>query len=591
MDTVTYTGGAVSRADMRAFGSAAVSRRMLALLLACTSGCMAPLAAMAQNVPDAGSLQRQLRQGVTTTVPQRAPDAPQPPVPQASAPEDRVRVAQFSVEGATLIASADLEAAVQPFVGRMLGIEELRAAARAVADVYRRRGYFARAILPPQDISTGIVRIQVVEGRFGKILLDDQAPRADGDFVARVVGARLKPGAPYSADALERGLLIANDLPGVRADGVLKAGSAHGTSDLALTVRDKPLVHGSIGGDNGGAVSTGRYRGIGTLAIDGLTGQGDRVSVLALGSEGLGYGRLGWSLPIGADGWRAEAHVSYLRYWLGGTFKPLDARGSAGTQGIDLTYPVVRTSAASLDFRAAYEHGQYNDDVLGSASHRKHIHRFALSLGGETADAVGGGGRSRYSLGMTLGGVDLSGLSLDRALDRITADTHGAYAKVEASAARDQRLGGGTFARVSVSGQLALNNLDSSEQFALGGPAGVRAYPVNEALGDTGYVASIELHQGAQSALLGLDLYAFADVGMIRRHVTPWLGWAAPGADNRYGLAGAGVGVSYALPYGFALGAVVAAPLGSNPGGADSRHNQDGSRRRARGWLTLSKHF
>lgn len=579
-----------ARTRSGAEGRARAASRFVRLLLG--SGAMlAPLAAAAQTVPDAGTLQRQLRQGVTNTAPQRAPDVPQQAAPPANPDEERVRVERFVIEGAALVPVADLEAAVQPYVGRMLGLEDLRAAARTLADVYRRRGYFARAVLPPQDITAGTVRIQIVEGRFGKLVLDDQARRADGGFVAKVAGARLKEGVPYSADALERGMLIANDLPGVRADGVLKAGSAHGTSDLALTVRDAPLVRGSIGGDNGGAVSTGRYRGIGTLTIDGLTGRGDRVSVLALGSEGLGYGRLAWSIPIGFDGWRAEAHVSYLRYWLGGSFEPLDGRGSAGTQGIDLTYPVVRSSTASMDFRAAYEHGQYNDDLLGTPSHRKHIHRVSLSLGGESIDGVGGGGRSRYSLGVTLGGLDLSGLPFDLALDRVTAGTDGAYAKAEASASRDQRLGGEAFLRASVAGQWALNNLDSSEQFALGGPAGVRAYPVNEALGDTGYVASLELHQGAQFASMGFDLYAFADVGMVRRRTETWPGWAPPGTDNRYALAGAGVGVSYALPRGFVIGAVVAAPIGDNPGGADSRRNQDGSRSNVRSWLTLSKHF
>ncbi|WP_172593137.1 ShlB/FhaC/HecB family hemolysin secretion/activation protein [Altererythrobacter sp. B11] len=534
-------------------------------------------------------MQRQLREGVFTTTPQRVPEATQQLTPSPTPEEERVLVQRFSIEGATLVPIADLTAAVQPFVGKTLGLEELRAAARTLADVYRRRGFFARAVLPPQDITAGTVRIQLIEGRFGQLVLDDQARRADGAFVARVAGARLKQGMPYSADALERGMLIANDLPGVSADGVLKAGAEHGTSDLALTVRDAPLLRGSVGGDNGGAVSTGRYRAIGTLTIDGLTGRGDRVSALALGSEGLGYGWLGWSVPIGFDGWRVEAHVSYLRYKLGGSFASLDGRGDAWTQGIDLTYPLVRSSSDSLDFRAAYEHGQYNDDLLGAPAHRKHIHRVSLSLGGESLDAAGG--RSRYSIGMTVGGLDLSGLAFDQALDRVTARTDGAYAKAEASASHDQRVGAATFVRASVAGQWALNNLDSSEQFALGGPAGVRAYPVNEGLGDTGYIASLEVHQGAQFASTALDLYGFADIGMIRQRAKTWPGGALPGTKGSYTLGGAGVGVSYSLPRGFVLGAVVAVPIGSNPGGADSRHNQDGSRRNARGWLTLSKHF
>ena len=41
-------------------------------------------------------------------------------------------------------------------------------------------------------------------------------------------------------------------------------------------------------------------------------------------------------------------------------------------------------------------------------------------------------------------------------------------------------------------GQLAFDNLDSSEKMELGGAYGVRAYPEGEAFGDEGYIATAE---------------------------------------------------------------------------------------------------
>lgn len=547
---------------------------------------------MGQTVPDAGSLQRDLRQGLPGGAPRSVPP-PTPHAPELTAPTgDTVQVERFVVEGATLILATELEAALKDFTGRPLDLRQLQAAAQVVADVYRRHGYFARTLLPPQDASSGVVHIRVIEGRFGRVLLDNKAKRADARFVQRVVEGRLIAGAPYSADALERGVLLANDLPGIRADAVLKAGGETGTSDLALTVRDGPLVSGYVGADNGGVKATGLYRGIASIAVNGLAGHGDQLTLLGLGSRNLGFGQLGWSTPIGTGGWRASVHGSYLRYKLGDGFAALDGRGSADTQGLELSYPILRSSRETARFSIAYEHGHYHDDLFGMAAHRKQIHRVMIGFAGEASDTLGGGGRTRYELGITLGGLDLSGVALDRTLDGLTARTNGAYGKINAELTRDQRLAGGAFLRLRATSQWSLANLDSSEQFSLGGPYGVRAYPVNEGLGDRGVLGNVELHLPVtKGALEGFDLYAFVDAGVIQRHAQPWLGWGAPGADNRYSLTGAGVGISYALPGGISLAGTFAAPFGPNPGAEDNDHNQDGSRRRMRGWFTVTKIF
>ncbi len=577
----------------KSVSSARMPARTFSYCLAASSIAIAAVPSHAQSVPNAGSLQRELRQGLPGSVsqPTQAPSVSQSS--ETAIGGETVRVNRFQVNGSNLLTDAEIAQATKPFVGRELSLHDLQAATQAVANAYRRHGYFARAILPPQDVTSGTVIIQIIEGRFGKIVTDDKASRADAGYVARVVGGRLTPGAPYSDKDLERGLLIANDMPGIRADGILKAGTEPGTSDLALTITDAPLVSGSVTADNGGVDSTGIYRGIASLAFNNVTGKGDQITLLGLGSRHLGYGQIGWNVPLGSGGWRAGVYASYMRYTLGGDFSDLDGRGNADTQGLEITYPVIRSETHTLQFRTAYEHGHYHDDLLSQPAHRKQVNRVALSLNGDAVDGIWGGGRTRYALTVTLGSLDLTDLASDRALDRPAADTNGAYGKLEAELTRDQHLAGPFFLRLRARGQWAMNNLDSSEQFSLGGPYGVRAFPVNEAMGDRGAVGSAELHIPFSngSALKGLDLYGFVDGGTIKLHTQTWAGWNEPGADNVYNLAGAGAGIIYALPYGFSVAAIVAAPITNNPGGPDKQHNQDGSKRNARGWFTVSKNF
>lgn len=547
--------------------------------------------AIAQVAPDAGSLQRQLRSGIPDISPQQAPTAPAiSPQPRDDGP--RLRVKGFMIEGASLIPAAELQALIADQTEQDLSLGDLQKLTARISDAYRQRGYFARSYLPAQEARDGIIRITVIEGHFGKVIQGQPPRRANVQFVTSVAASSLQPGAPYSADALERGLLLANDLPGITVDGTLKAGSATGTSDLLLEITDDPLLSGYISGDNSGTRATGRYRGNAGASLNGLTGIGDQLSLLGLASRGLTYGQVEWSLPLGHDGFRARAALTGLDYDLIGDFKDLHAEGTAVTQQVEISYPLLRSDRHSLWARLDYEHGRYDDDALGQSLHRKRLDKGSIALDGNRADAWGGGGASYYAIALTIGSLDLSRLPADAALDAATARTDGNFTKLAIDLRRDQALGGAFFLRGRLVGQWSGSNLDSSEQLALGGPVGVRAYPVNEGIGDSGAVANFELHYPFTSgAASGLDIFGFADAGVTRRHADKWRGWNAGSNDpNSYPLFGVGIGATYAIADGLGASLVAALPIGANQG-APSGLNQDGGKTDPRIWFSLSKKF
>src|SRR4029077_11503587 len=71
--------------------------------------------------------------------------------------------------------------------------------------------------------------------------------------------------------------------------------------------------------------------------------------------------------------------------------------------------------------------------------------------------------------------------------------TQGNFNKFNYDVRRQQRLTDDASLLFSASGQLASGNLASAEKMSLGGPNGVRAYPVGEATGDSGIVTQTEL--------------------------------------------------------------------------------------------------
>lgn len=559
-------------------------------LLTALGICMA-MPAIAQEAPTAGALQRQIEQELAPRAVPRAPQAPAAAPAASGGPA--VKVERFAIEGATLIPEAELLKAVAGRVGQTLNFAQLQEAAQAVADAYRARGYFARAFLPAQDVSGGVIRIHVVEGRFGKINPKGAPARADADLVAAMVGSRLVSGQPYSDAVLERGLLLANDLPGIQADGVLKAGGTVGTSDLDLTVTDLSLLGGDLAVNTYGARATGHVQAMAGISLDDLSGIGDQLTIRGVGSAAqndgsLGYGQLGYSLPLGTDGLRARLTGTYLHYDLGANFANLDASGVSETLSAALIYPVIRSTAASLWASASFSHGWFDDDAAGAALHRRRIDAGTFGLNGDASDALFGGGLTSYSFSATVGDLDLSGLAGDMAQDLAGPRAAGIYGKLSFDVSRSQALGPVWFLRAHLAGQWSDANLDSSEQFALGGPYGVRAYPVNEAMGDQGALLNLELHrQLTEGVFDGLDLFGFFDTGLVRQHARLWAG--AGTLHDSYVLNGAGIGAGYRLD-GFVLSGSVALPVGPNPGGPYG-HNQDGSDTGLSGWISITKTF
>jgi hemolysin activation/secretion protein len=168
------------------------------------------------------------------------------------------------------------------------------------------------------------------------------------------------------------------------------------------------------------------------------------------------------------------------------------------------------------------------------------------------------------------------------------------FTKLTFSGNRNQQLtaGGTTTAFVSVNGQFASVNLNSAEQIYMGGPYGVRAYPVAQGGGSQGGIATAELrHQFPQRILASI----FFDAGMVQQYKSSSNYEQLKGptnASNTYTLMGAGFGVKWDWE-GWNLGAMVAWKVGNNPlyNQSGQAVNTDGTNTNPRGWVTASYQF
>ncbi len=147
-----------------------------------------------------------------------------------------VLIKRFQLSGNRQFDDRRLLALLHDLPGQELNLSQLHAAAARIGDFYQEKGYvLARAFLPAQEIQDGTVRIEVLEGRYGRIELHNTSRTLDR-VLLRPLSA-LERDTAVQGSELERALLLLSDIPGLQAKGTLLPGQAQGTTDLRVEAR------------------------------------------------------------------------------------------------------------------------------------------------------------------------------------------------------------------------------------------------------------------------------------------------------------------------------------------------------------------
>lgn len=573
---------------IEAQASSGPSYLALSLLLACLG---LPAISWAQTQPNASTLQQQIERDQQTDK-QRLPVKP-PPQSKIEAPlvGPTVVVNEFKFKGNTLLSSEELRKALAPLTGRPLDFARLQSTPVLIADLYRNKGWVVQTTLPAQDIDKGSVTIEIVEAVFGQTIVSGTpATSVSQEDVLRIFARQQQNGQLLNIHAVDRALLLADDLPGITVSGALAQGAQAGQTDLVLQIADEPRVSAFVTTDNTGAVSTGSRRVMTVLNLNSPTLRGDAINLNIMQSEGTDYSRFAYGLPLGSNGLRLGLNTSRLNYSLiSSAYKYLNAKGNSNTAGLELSYPWIRSRSYNLNTSFSADKKDYNNVSSGATTSAYKNVPVSLALSGNSFDGLGQGGANSFSWAMTTGKLNLNG-SPTQGSDASTTQSAGNFKKLRYALSRQQQLSTSLSLYTALSGQWANKNLDSSEKFYLGGSSGVRAYPSSEAGGTLGQMLNLELRWQVAD---GLNLTGFYDFGRIS--VNKYNDFLGAPAVNAFALKGSGLAVAWRSLEGLSVQASYAKRIGNNPNPITTDINrgadQDGTLRINRFWLTASHAF
>ena len=531
------------------------------LFAALCAGCCG--SALAQQVParlpptvEPG---RELRQPQPL---QPIPDGAAIAVPEASAahpPEGAAsisfKLSRVTVDGATLLSAQELERFYATLIGRTVSVADMFAVAAAIENDYRDKGYVTtRALLPEQQIEGGAVRILVVEGFIADITFAQDIGAARAQIEALL--APLRAVKPINIAAIERRLLLANDLHGIQVRGTLQpSASEHGASTLVIAAERDP-VDLSMQLDNRNSPYTGSNETVVRAALNSFTGHAATAALQAKTAfpyrrEHLFQGS--YEQSIGGNGMTAGVSALTAKSRPGRNLIPLDVDSTAKSASATLGYPLIRSRQMNLRLDGTFDYTDLDTDVLDRAYTRDRLRVLRIGMTFDRSDSLHGVNVGRVTVSQ---GLDIFGASRPKSDLLSRYEGRSDFTKLGVQFARLQTLTDNFSVLASVIGQITWDSLLASEQIGLGGAEFGRAYDNSEISGDKGVDGVLELRYRPASASEfwnATQFYVYYDLGKIWNVATEY-----PQDES---LASAGAGVRVQLPGNFYASLEVAKPL------------------------------
>lgn len=438
----------------------------------------------------------------------------------------------FQVDGVSVYPAARIDQLTAPLVGSRIPASEVFKLAQRIERLYRDDGYFLTVVfVPQQQVADGIVRIRVVEGYIGSVLIEGDAGPARAR-IERILN-RITENRPARIDQVERQLLLADDIPGTALRTVLRRGAAPGASEMVVQINYTPF-DAVAAADNRGSRYQGPLQAYGSLGYNSPTRLGDRLEAQFFTTLDRAQNFLqgNYIVPLTDSGLRLRLFGGAGRSEPDLELRDIGYENDLGLGGFALTYPLIRTRDRNLI--AGAEWNFYNSRTsVGRASPlsgkvlqaQSDVRPLRIGLDGDLRD--GWNGLNRASLRLSKGLDIFSPTSpTNPRNDRPGSDPE--FTKVVGEISRLQGLWAEEAWSLNLlgvlAGQYTTDILPSSERFYLGGDRLGRGYYNGEVAGDRVLAGTVEFQFNFSmindldkpESLIPIQLYAFLDFGWAR---------------------------------------------------------------------------
>lgn len=454
-----------------------------------------------------------------------------------------VDINEYVVRGNTVLDAREIEAAVYPFLGPRRSLADIESARDALQERYQARGYQSVFIeLPEQQVEGGVVFLQVVETRVGRVRVVGAKHYSPVEILDDVPA--LEEGTVPDFAQVQEELGRVNRNPGRQVLPLVREGQRAGTMDIDLQVEDEKPWFVNLSLNNDYSADTEKLRSSVSVGHNNLWQLGHAISLTYFTApqetENAEVWAGSYTAPLSErwslrfSGFQSDSNVA--------TVGGMNVLGKGHSYGVSAIYSLppagnwAHSLSLGVDFKDFDETTGFEDGV-DEAPLKYAPLTFGYSGFRYTE-------RSEFSLGMSLvaGTRSFFGYGSDADEFRYKRyQSNPSFAVLKGDAQYTLTFADDWKSATTFGFQLASGPMVSNEQFSAGGSTSVRGYLAAEATGDDGYLLSQELRTPSLAKFVGSYMsdwrfYAFADGAQL------FLQDELPEQEADFSLASVGIG-------------------------------------------------
>ena len=497
------------------------------------------------------------------------------------AADDHFDIVRFQVEGNTLLPEAEVQRAVAPQLGPQRVYGDIQKALEALERAYRAAGFSTvQVYVPEQELTSGVVRLQVTEGVIGKVVISGNV-YFDNANIRRSLPSLIEGRAP-NLRQMSEDIQLVNENPAKQIEVTLGVSEEEGQVDAKVAVAEENPQRVFVTADSTGTAATGVSR-VGVAYQNGNLFKLDQTLTLAY--TGSADAPTGVKVDIFSVGYRIPFYalgdsLDFI-YGKSGVNTPSTSPTLGGALGI-----VGKGDVFGLRWNHYFaRRGEYSSKLIYGFDY-KYINATCTTAGvpsgidPPTPAIASCVPYTTRPLSLTYSGQRLSpgrmfdyniGIAHNLALGTHYTNVDGAidrysYLTPGNRTTRDDfniiRMGGSYLAvlqddwqlRLAANGQYAGNPVVAAEQIGLAGSTAVRGFNERAVAADSGYVINAEIYTPelvakARGARGSLRMLTFVDLAHGTNHNVP------PGSLTpvNVSVASVGAGLRYSLGKDFSL--------------------------------------
>jgi hemolysin activation/secretion protein len=346
-------------------------------------------------------------------------------------------------------------------------------------------------------------------------------------------------------------------------------------------IKSLDVITGVLRVDDSGSRSTGFVKSTLGVNFHDTLKRGETITLRQIHTNGGGsdYIEIGTRFPVGQNKSTLTLRAGTIEYNVGQQNESFDATGNSNFFDANFITPIFKSNDLNLNIGLSAIRSSYIEKRASILKVDKINNRADITIYSNFYDKIFNQAGTIGKFVFSHGYMDLSNNADD--VDQSASGAAGSFSKVIVQFNRLEKITEKNYLYIRFKSQYALDNLESAEEFSLGGLYNVRVYPNSEGGGadnaDSGYVINFELEHNMNK---NLKVFAFFDFGKIQIYKDIPLG-SLTGADtfktykNEYNLKDTGLGAEWEVFQGTKINMLWAHKLGINHGRRNDGTNFD----------------